>query len=148
MAQPNQTPQPNGQTPRTVKIRWKVGKALIKRQYKLINGTTVDERPRSRDDVVDTVDTYLEAGQVAEVTLETLAGLLDKDNKPSRVVDGYPMTKLKGSVQETDDQGNPLPKPVVTEDTYTAGHLYFNGNELIASQKDCPFEIVNDSRAA
>ena len=133
-----------------VKIRMKpgCGRMLIGRQYKLIDGSVVPHRPRSRDDIVDTLDEFLEQGEVRELPLEALAAMLNKDGKPTRVIEGYPLTKMKGAETEVDDQGNPLPRKIVTEDTWTPGRVRYDGNVLIASHPDCPFEIVNDSRAA
>jgi hypothetical protein len=153
MAQPDQGArpnQPNSSAPKTVKIRMKPGhgKALLGRKYKLTDGSITSVRPKTRDEILDTLDDYLEQGQERDVPIELLEGLLDKNGKPSRVIEGYPMVVMKGDVKDHDDDGNPLPKRIVTEDTLTAGRLYYKGTELIASHPDCPFEIVQDSRAA
>jgi len=147
MSQPNQQQQSQSQSPRaqTLKIRMKpgCGRMLIGRKYKLIDDTIVARRPKTRDDIADVVDEYLEQGQVAEVTLEQIAALLGKDGKPARSVEGYRMRKIEGKLLTHDKQGNELPHPVQTEDTWTASNVVWQGNELIASHPDCPIEIVS-----
>lgn len=124
------------------------GRMLIGRRYRLANGEFTSQRPRNQDDIIDTVDEYLEQGQTKEVPLDALSAMLDAQGKPSRNIEGYPLTVLKGAETISDDQGNSLPKKIVTEDSLTAGRLYYQNGALVASHPDATFEIVQDNRAA
>jgi hypothetical protein len=136
-----------------VEIRMKpgCGKMLLARRYKLTDGTTADKRPKSMDDLLDTEETWLGERQVnpdgsvgegptARVPLSLLAPYLDKEGKPSRIVEGYPMTRVKGHGTEEDEHGNTI-QPV--SDTFKPGTLKrMPDQSLVASQQDCTFEFV------
>ena len=140
--------KPPAASPRTVTIRMKpgCGRAMIGRKYKLLNGDLVNQRPKTQDEVVDTVEEWLEQGKTATVPITALSAYLDDKGRPQRLVEGYPMVKVPGDSVQADPYGNPIP-PV--HDSYHPGTVKFaQDNTMIAFHADCPFEIVPDTKVA
>jgi len=156
MGNPNQAAQPELSKNERVEIRMKpgCGRMLIGRHYILAdeNGGTkkTTKRPKLLDDVLEVEDEWLGArkigpngqpldGPTAIVPVSLIESYL-KDGKPTRIIEGYPMQKCKGSDVTEDEHGNPV-APV--EDTFKPGRISRRqDNSLIASHPDCTFEIV------
>jgi hypothetical protein len=156
MAEQNQNGQkPQGDEKYEIRMKPHCGKMLLGRSYKVMDDkgtvTTTTVRPRRMDDLVEVVDSYLEAreirpdgsageGPTAIVPRALIAGYLDKDGKPTRVIDGYPMIRVKGSDVTEDESGNPI-APVA--DTWKPGRITRREDKtLVASHADCTFEVV------
>lgn len=164
MSQPNQQQQQGNQAQSSqssppkqmVRIRMKAssGKLLLDRKYKLTDDSIVAKRPKIRDDIVDIIDEFLMPGEEREVPFESVRHLLGGDGKPNRVVDGYQMRKLPGGTMLQDKDGNELPAPLVTEDTWAPGNNGYAVDKatgqpvLMASHPDALIEIVSGPRAA
>lgn len=82
------------------------GRALIGRKWE-VKGELTDVRPEGNADLVNSLDEWLEArkeeqegvwseGPTAIVSEDRLRKLLGSDGKPSRVIEGYAMTRIKG----------------------------------------------------
>jgi hypothetical protein len=151
MAESNQSQnnkQAGPEKPKTLTIRMKpgCGRMLIGRKYKLLDGSIVDKRPRHQDEVVDSIEEWLEQGKIATLPVSALAAYLDENGKPTRIIDGYPMVRVPGDAVQADPYGNPVP-PV--HDSFHAGSVKFDEkNELVSSHRDCPFEIVLEPRSS
>ena len=151
MAENNQNQNQNQQRSqeKTYLIRMKpgCGRMLIGRKYKTIDGDIVEKRPPI-DKLLDTLDEWLEQGKTARVSHSMLEGLLNKDGKPARVVDGYPMRRAPGVEMTEDPNGYPLPKPTRSEDTWVPTNVVWDGDRIRTEHPDATFEIVPDQKAA
>jgi hypothetical protein len=151
MANENQNAQAQKQEMVEIRMKPGCGRMLIGRRYLTTDGQTLEKRPRKLDEVAETEEIWCDErkmnsdgsvsdGPTVKIPLSMIASYLDKDGKPSRQIDGYPMMKVSGSIASEDEYGQAIP-PVA--DTWKAGHVKrLQDQSLLASHQDCTFEIV------
>lgn len=121
-----------------VEIRMKpgCGRMLIGRAWRMPDGTLSETRPKNAADSLETEERWLEArgvdesgaptdGPTATVPMDLVKRFLNKEGKPSRVIDGYLMVKsaggtvqdISGASSDTSPSFSPGLKPGVYDDS-------------------------------